>query len=515
MLRRTRLLLEQLESRSTPAAITYIEDFTSDYDTFGPGFDQADTDPATIGIDSYLIRNSLTNGYEGPTNGPSDSNGYYAIMTDPQGGFLLKFFDQAGSGASFMFVMQSASIPGQPADQVCAGFSLDVGGTGWITVQGQDATLTANFSSIDRERMTFSSGSLSADGVSLGPLIAVRLGTQSQIDLDNVAVTFEEAFRGAGEGNVFVRTLGPDLGIMGDEKSNAIRVQMLDETTGTVRVIGLGGTRVNGQSAVAVNGISRDAFINMWRGDDFVQVTGDPSNQNIEFKLDDDLMFDLESGDDTVLLDNVVVGDLLALKARGGHDRLTMLRTTINRLDVHTGGGQDTVTTDAFSGTLTPLGGVAGPSFISTGGDADEVDLSLGIRSDLTVRLGDGKDSLAFRSHCFADVTLDLGDCNDTLELDGATFEQKLTALMGGGKDVLRLYYPKFVVSAPGTGSAAASAVFRGEDGRATLDLVGGLEYQNPNGGGSAWVTDRSQFLARLDFLGAPISFKAFDFADV
>lgn len=179
-----------------------------------------------------------------------------------------------------------------------------------------------------------------------------------------------------GSGDVTATRKGKDLIITGDSSSNRIA---LEESGNEIVVIGLGSTTVNGEDEV-------------------------------EFKVGDDIKIRMKGGNDEVYLYEMEVpGDLL-IKGNGGHDDIYLIDVEIDDdLVIVAGSGDDRVVIDY---------------------------VDVGDRS--TIKVGRGDDEAVFRDTWFdGDVKFNGGDDEDFLRIDHSDFDDDVEIDMGDDDDEL------------------------------------------------------------------------------
>ena len=205
------------------------------------------------------------------------------------------------------------------------------------------------------------------------------------------------------EGSLFVR---------GDNEANQIEITSADDAQGSIRITGIDGTTVNGQSEFLVTGEAAQVFqgfrVNMGRGDDVLKIDGVTSGgRTIIYGSAGDDAIGLDdvtvgtatiqtfTGDDIVSLDNVIATGVLRILTLDGNDSVGIsgLEGSENALIV-TGSGNDRVAMkssriDRSFSTLT----FDGDDYIGL----DDVSVGLNFR----VYAGDGADKVSVRDSVF------------------------------------------------------------------------------------------------------------------
>lgn len=287
-------------------------------------------------------------------------------------------------------------------------------------------------------------------------------------------------------GNVLVRQLGPDLGIIGDLEGNEIEIEFRTrDISGTVvaeiRVVGM-GTTVNGQPEVAITAplaapFFRDMYITMDpgpntpcrprpRGDlrppnprcqgDIVRI----SQTDLRFYLEDDLLIDTGSGEARVEVEYGTVAGKTEIRTGPGdqNDVILLDNLRTSELVVQTGGGLDTVhlnsnfiklleasdpdqnrhsliNTGSGNDTLTAIGGAYGGELERLGSEEDVPYIG-----DVEIDMGSGADEASLRLSFFkSPLQLNGGEGEDRVELCATHILRDATLSLAKGTDSVRM----------------------------------------------------------------------------
>ena len=174
-------------------------------------------------------------------------------------------------------------------------------------------------------------------------------------------------------GNVSVRvTGGGDLIINGDNEGNEIGLVETSQPN-EIRVVGLGGTTINGQAEARFSGVDDDLRINLRNGDNsllLLKLGSDPSPfpaiDDVRFRsgsgedifafgapIDGKLTLNTGDGNDTVVTE-FTTSDGVRIRTGDGDDMVRLSQTlSTNRIDVNVGSGDDVVTLSRIDSTRT------------------------------------------------------------------------------------------------------------------------------------------------------------------
>ncbi len=216
-----------------------------------------------------------------------------------------------------------------------------------------------------------------------------------------------------------------DVIIRGDNLANQIEVS--SPAVGQVRVRGLNGTTVNGQSGFVTRTISDDLDIQMLGGNDRVDING----LRVIGQFHSDVSINMGSGSDNLSIINGTgnapdVRRNLVINLGSGHDDMFL-----QNLDV--------------GNNLSVVGG------------ADNDDMSLlavDVANELSMRGDAGRDDLLLRSVTAEDMFLFGGWDKDEVEIRDSDADDQMFVDLGAHDDVLRLF-----------GNDAARPDFRGGSG--------------------------------------------------
>lgn len=283
------------------------------------------------------------------------------------------------------------------------------------------------------------------------------------------------------DGNVLVEVVDGDLIITGDNLDNAIEIEagwVPGEPQPAVmgyqppqyivsgRPTGSGddvhSTTVNGETDIAVHGVTGDVRISLRGGDDSVTIQGrwsqeyDPIPSYCSVFVANDLIIATSSGDDFVYLQGVEVGDDLVINTGRGQD--TVIDHGVEVVDdaiINTSLGNDTVKISAvtivelipwppeilllspWSMSASLFSRVGGNATINTRAGEDDVRvLRATIAGDLIVRTGSDADSLEIvHSEVGDDAVLTTGRGNDLVGIHESIVADAFRLSTGKGND--------------------------------------------------------------------------------
>jgi hypothetical protein len=242
-----------------------------------------------------------------------------------------------------------------------------------------------------------------------------------------------------------VRRFGDGLGIVGDRFNNAVRVELDYGQEGTIRVFGLGNTRILAGSANVIqvsefevlvpefahdqsfeNGRpqlrERDLFIHLHDGDDRLQIAGGDTEARVVTV--DDLFINMGKRQSIVEIDNLIVWDTVVFLSGSEQDELSLTgRTEMRALRVLTGGGNDDVRIGVPGAAV--FEGVD-PGRVQIGGFLESIDNGHGgtiaapfLRMSL-ISTGSGNDNVWLAGGDFYDTVVVLGAGSDQFECTSA-----------------------------------------------------------------------------------------------
>jgi hypothetical protein len=439
-----RLMIDVLEARTTPATGTFVEDFTSDSSPLSGGFD-------TPRDGVQISRQAVGHRFVPTPGGPGAPGGRRSLELD------------AGRrpGAYYLGWTYHTSERGglAPWEQVTAA-SIRVRGGGTVVFTGNDEVTFTNTAPAD-QWVTFAAtkDTMGDNGLPLGEVTQFRVATGGQMLVDDVTVTVA-AGPPTGEGSeVRVARFGDGMGVYGSPRNDLVRVEFLYDAAGTVRVVGLAGTRVTAitpdatqmtDTVVEVPGFAhaqtydsygrperpeRDLFVKLHGGDDQLEVGGrDFSGSRPETSIDD-LFISTGRGDSLVVLDRVWLWEALSVTGGPGADDLGIVgRTVLPGIDIRTGAGDDRIQIGrpgarVFDGAEPEDILIRGQDIPDSGGGVrqysdgihtgpgNDTVLAAGALSGFFLNLGAGDDRLRFESAAVSRVWLAPGAGWDEVEL--------------------------------------------------------------------------------------------------
>lgn len=198
-------------------------------------------------------------------------------------------------------------------------------------------------------------------------------------------------------GNVILDNLFGDALLVGDDTDNNLRV--FGTPQDGLRVFGVGGTQINGQSNVEI-GATTYFTAHLRGGNDRIGMTNGRTSRHVNIHGD--------AGNDRVDVDDFYVNRELAILTNGGNDHVSTAQVQIGRgLQVYTHDGADHV--NAFE--TSTIGAYDHVVFTGNGSDAYWSENGFG---DHYVHMGNDNDRLFMNNH-FGLVTLVGGDGFDTI----------------------------------------------------------------------------------------------------
>ncbi len=236
-----------------------------------------------------------------------------------------------------------------------------------------------------------------------------------------------------------------DLVITGDDSANEIVVEEIG--VDRIRVQGRNGTQVNGGSSATFT-VRDDVTINMKGGNDVVTVR----NLNLDNYTHNDLVIDLGTGNDTLVVEQTDVSDDLNVYAGHGHDDIEILEVRTRDTFVTGEYGNDDITIDEVTthNTATIAGAenadtievrdsVIGNDLVIDGdAGADEVSVDgVDVADNISVDLGSGDDYSAVTRSDADDIFVYGRTGNDTVYLYYNDVVDQLYASLSTGNDEL------------------------------------------------------------------------------
>lgn len=242
-------------------------------------------------------------------------------------------------------------------------------------------------------------------------------------------------------GDVTVAIDGKVLNIVGDDLSNVILVDQLDQNF--FRIIGQQGTTVNGLAAQVVpfNANGNDLRIDLKGGNDTLRLNNLATGQVVTLEK---LRVDMGAGDDVaelggfVVLGNAPVDIMLGKNNQAEHDFLRLDEASFHPdVTIATGGGDDEVFLNDmhFGAELRLL----------TAGDNDRVAIGdTTVLQDLDVGTGDGNDTVTMENVTVSrDLTLDVGKGHDATTIgqfnESVRINRNAVISGGDGNDAFHL----------------------------------------------------------------------------
>lgn len=231
--------------------------------------------------------------------------------------------------------------------------------------------------------------------------------------------------------NVTVSFQGGDLRITGDADDNVVEVT---QTPNTLIIEGHNGTMLNGRLQSLIFGTSRvndDLIVNLQGGDNGLLLN------NME--VGDDVNIKTGSGDDTVITDGTRIGDDMKIRSGSGNDVVFSVSDRVqDRIDINSGSGNDKVGVGGEFGTARSV-----KVNTSQGRDA----LFMGenrVRGLTDIKTGNGRDFIAFGESRFRDLKVNMGRGNDDMYVDDLTVDNSTNISGSGGTDSLEVAHANF-----------------------------------------------------------------------
>jgi hypothetical protein len=221
-------------------------------------------------------------------------------------------------------------------------------------------------------------------------------------------------------GDVVVSVVNGDLTVRGDAANNAVIIEQVGQYAFKVQGIDRNGaTRVNGSTSPRYfYNVTDDLDIALGNGSDGLRIGS--LNTTSSYYMPDDIRIDM--GND-LAADGVVLSGFA-------------LRDANDRIDIHTGGGDDAVIMDLVNARV----GLN----VNTGAGRDTVNMTRVGAEYLTVDSGSGNDSIVLSdSHISKKATIYAGAGNDNLTLKNFLVHS-LYASMGSGNDDVTLQNANF-----------------------------------------------------------------------
>jgi hypothetical protein len=265
-------------------------------------------------------------------------------------------------------------------------------------------------------------------------------------------------------GNVNVSVSGGDLVVTGDSAGNVLGITQVVQNgalvAGKFSVEGSDGTTINGQTgAQTFQNVTDDFRINLNGGPDSLRLGAGLTFGR--FVIPDDLEINSGTGNDTILLDGISVGDDATIITGSGDDTVGVraeigrdgIGGGINDLLIDTGANVDSVQVfltpvrhnliintgaDNFGDKVDiAFAQIGNSAFINTGAGNDTVEtFRVSFTNDLTVNTGSGQDDVHLIESTVDELFASLGTDADTLELTTVT-GRRATLIGGSGNNSL------------------------------------------------------------------------------
>jgi hypothetical protein len=136
-------------------------------------------------------------------------------------------------------------------------------------------------------------------------------------------------------GNVRVQVFEGVLYVSGDDRANQVMISATGKSSAIVRALDA-TTTINGRSAVAVEGIKRDYYIDMFGGDDVLVLNATRNGRSVRVGLGD--------GNDTLIMNDAQNRGPTTIFGGAGDDTITLSNSGFRRyVFADTGAGDDQV----------------------------------------------------------------------------------------------------------------------------------------------------------------------------
>jgi uncharacterized surface protein with fasciclin (FAS1) repeats len=212
-------------------------------------------------------------------------------------------------------------------------------------------------------------------------------------------------------GNIRVAAADGAFFVRGDTEANQVQISRSNDGTNSIRVTGLEGTTVNGQSEIVVQTRVREGYrINMGGGDDFVRI------------------------------EDTNAGGITRVYGADGNDQVSIYQAKLNDVVVQTSVGDDSVSIDDAT--------IFGNLRVATQGGNDTVGIS-GLESSgrsVMVATGEGDDQVVFRDSELTQGSLYVftQDGDDFVGTDRITVADNSRITTGDGVDAVSVFSTKF-----------------------------------------------------------------------
>jgi hypothetical protein len=234
-----------------------------------------------------------------------------------------------------------------------------------------------------------------------------------------------------GAGNVTVSVKNGKTSIEGDQQHNALVIEAGNARPGSLRIVGLGGTRVNGQTApVEIANPGTRIDVDLKAGNDWLFFDGRAGLLNIAAEID----VETSQGEDHVRFEQVLVeGDAAIDTGVQANDVRLSDATFLGVLMVDARSGADRIKAERVT--------VAGKATFDGGVGRNEIRIAdSAFAQGLLVRGQSGADSVQLERLAIggpAAIEAGVGD-NEVFVID-SSFGGELTVDAGSGADLLRI----------------------------------------------------------------------------
>jgi hypothetical protein len=249
-------------------------------------------------------------------------------------------------------------------------------------------------------------------------------------------------------GDVLVSVLEGRLVIEGDELANNIAITAGAEA-GSFVISGLDGTTVHEGEApaaeVTVTGVEAGVRVELGEGDDTMALADVSIQSNVSINMgegNDTVEVGIGAGEPGEVMPDevsVMIRGALRITTEGGNDEITVDDATIRgSLHVDAGDGDDTVSLGGMNGTVgvASLGGLGGLGGILNG---EKIDARVHVRGSLHVDLGGGSNELDMNFvHAKLFASVEGGSEDDDINI-GESQMLSLSVRTGDGMDTISL----------------------------------------------------------------------------
>ncbi len=239
------------------------------------------------------------------------------------------------------------------------------------------------------------------------------------------------------DGKVVVSISHGDLMITGDGNDNSVEVSYVEDDDGDFyEITGFDDTEINGgdSQTIDADAVRDDIRIDLKGGDNELFIGVEPVDDAPAFPAPDDLRIHTGNGDDSIRVENVVVGDDLTIHARDGFNDLQVHETAVAE-DLELRGGDD-------GNELTVADSQIGEDLLLHGGDDSDVlglvDSEVGEEAELDGE--DGSDKIgAFDVLIQGDFEVNGDDGHDQVVIDDGIFGDDVWIRTDSGDDTVVL----------------------------------------------------------------------------